>query len=59
MALLCARVDTDIIHLLGCWRSNEMLRYLHVQAFPLLALLATQMLQNGNFHLMPNLPMWE
>lgn len=44
MALLCARVDTDMIRLLGCWRSNEMPRYLHVQSFPLLAPLSQQML---------------
>jgi len=30
MALLCAQVDTDIIRLLGRWRSDEMLHYLHV-----------------------------
>jgi hypothetical protein len=32
MALLCAHVDTEIIHLVGRWCSDEMLRYLHVQA---------------------------
>jgi hypothetical protein len=32
MALLCAHVDSAIIRLLGCWRSDEMPRYLHVQA---------------------------
>ncbi len=32
MALLCAHVDTDIIRLVGRWRSDEMLCYLHVQA---------------------------
>jgi hypothetical protein len=44
MALLCAAVDTDVICLLGRWRSDEMLRYLHVQALPLVVPLATQML---------------
>jgi hypothetical protein len=57
MALLCAKVDTDVIRLLGRWRSDEMLRYLHVQSFPLLAPLAPQMLRHGAFTLMPNLPM--
>jgi hypothetical protein len=57
MALLCAKVDTDVIRLLGRWRSDEMLRYLHVQSFPLLAPLASQMLRHGAFTLMPNLPM--
>jgi len=30
MSLLCAKVDTDMIRLMGRWRSDEMLRYLHV-----------------------------
>jgi hypothetical protein len=54
MALLCAVVDTDIIRLLGRWRSDEMLRYLHVQALPILAPLASQMVQHGNYTLIPN-----
>jgi hypothetical protein len=57
MALLCAKVDTDMIRLLGRWRSDEMLRYLHVQSFPLLAPLAQQMLRHGDFSLLPNQPM--
>jgi hypothetical protein len=54
MALLCAKVDTDTIRLLGRWRSDEMLRYLHVQTFPLVAPLASQMLRHGHFSLMSN-----
>jgi hypothetical protein len=57
MALLCANVDTDRIHLLGWWRSNEMLRYLHVQAFPVVASLASAMFQHGHFTLFPNTPL--
>ena len=53
MALLCAAVDTDIIRLLGRWRSDEMMRYLHVQALPILAPLATQMVTHGAFALLP------
>jgi hypothetical protein len=56
MALLCAKVDTDLIRLLGRWRSDEMLRYLHVQSFPIVAPLAAQMLQHGTFTLIPNQP---
>jgi len=55
MALLCARVDTDMIRLLGRWRSDEMLRYLHVQTFPIVAPLARQMFQHGGFTMLPNL----
>jgi hypothetical protein len=40
MALLCAKVDTDMIRLLRRWRSDEILRCLHVQFFPLLPPLA-------------------
>jgi hypothetical protein len=57
MSLLCAGVDTDMIRLLGRWHSDEMLRYLHVQSFPLVAPLAQQMLQHGHFSLMANHPL--
>ena len=54
MALLCANVDTDRIRLLGRWRSDEMLRYLHVQAEPIMRHFSSQMLSGGNFTLLPN-----
>jgi hypothetical protein len=55
MALLCAKVDTDLIRLMGRWQSDEMLRYLHVQSFPIVAPFAAQMLHHGSFTLIPNL----
>jgi hypothetical protein len=54
MALLCAHVDTDVIRLLGRWRSDEMLRYLHVQAEPVMRDFARRMLVGGSFTLLPN-----
>jgi hypothetical protein len=54
MALLCARVDTDIIHLVGRWRSDEMLRYLHLQAYPLMRTFARRMIAAGHFSLLPD-----
>ena len=54
MALLCAHVDTDIIRLVGRWRSDEMLRYLHVQAEPVMRHFASKMLSDGDFNLIPN-----
>ena len=54
MALLCARVDTDIIRLVDRWRSDEMLRYLHLQAYPLMRTFAQRMLSSGHFSLSPN-----
>ena len=53
MALLCAQVDTDVIRLIGRWRSDEMLRYLHVQAEPVMRGFAPRML-NAEFTLLPN-----
>jgi hypothetical protein len=54
MALLCAHVDTDLIRLIGRWRSDEMLRYLHVQAEPVMRDFSSRMLQHGAFTLLPN-----
>jgi hypothetical protein len=54
MALLSAKVDTDMIRLVGRWRSDEMLRYLHVQAEPTMRNFASLMLQHGTFVLLPN-----
>jgi hypothetical protein len=54
MALLGAKVDTDMIRLVGRWRSDEMLRYLHVQAEPTMRDYSSRMLQHGTFVLHPN-----
>jgi hypothetical protein len=54
MALLCAHVDSDTICLLGRWRSDEMLRYLHVQAQPLMQQFASKMLQGGHYSFVPS-----
>ena len=51
MALLCGRVDTDTIKLVGRWRSDAMFRYLHAQALPIVNRLAQTMLRHGNFTL--------
>ena len=52
-ALLLARVDPDIISLIGRWRSDEMLRYLHVQAAPLMADYSKRMIAAGTYNLIP------
>ena len=54
MALLCDSVDSDRIRLLGRWRSDEMLRYLHLQAKPIMDGFAERMLKGGNYQLLPN-----
>ena len=54
MALLCAGVDGDRLRMIGRWRSDEMYRYLHVQAQPVMNGLAAAMLRGGNFRLTPS-----
>jgi hypothetical protein len=51
MAWLCGRVDTSIIQLVGRWRSDLMLRYLHLKAGALISHLSSTMLQAEAFHL--------
>jgi hypothetical protein len=53
-ALLCADVDSCHIQLLGRWRSDEMLRYLHLQAQPLMKDFSRKMLLGGSYNLIPN-----
>jgi hypothetical protein len=52
-ALLCAGVDRDRIRMIGRWRSDEMFRYLHVQAQPVMTGVAAAMLRGGSFQLVP------
>jgi hypothetical protein len=55
MALLCAQVDSDLIKLLGRWQSDTMMRYLHVQARPVMRNFAARMLHGGAYDLVQNL----
>lgn len=57
MALLCARVDDNIIKLVGRWRSDQMLRYLHLQAYPQMHTFAPLMVTGGTFRLLHNQPL--
>jgi hypothetical protein len=52
-ALLVAKVDPDIIQLLGRWRSDEMMRYLHLSASPVMKDFARKML-HADYTLAPN-----
>lgn len=54
MALLLSDVDSNIIQLIGRWRSDAMLRYLHVQAAPLMKDYSRRMLDGGQYNLIPN-----
>ena len=53
MALLCSGIDTDIIRLIGRWRSDKMLRYLHLQAEPLMRGFFKRMVTHGNYSMLP------
>jgi hypothetical protein len=57
MALFCAGMDKTTIQLLGQWKSEELLRYLQAQAFPVTTRAAELMLQHGNFAMIPNQPL--
>mmetsp|Transcript_31242 Transcript_31242/g.57939 ORF Transcript_31242/g.57939 Transcript_31242/m.57939 type:complete len:340 (-) Transcript_31242:306-1325(-) len=54
MALLLSNVDTDRIKLLGRWRSDAMMRYLHTTACPLIQDFARSMVANGEYAQIPN-----
>ena len=53
MAFLMARVDTDTIRLVGRWRSDVMLRYLHTTVETFTEGLASRMVQHGDYALIP------
>jgi hypothetical protein len=53
MALLCGKVDFDIIKMLGRWHSDVMIRYLHIQAQPVIQQLAVKMFNKGRYSFLP------
>ena len=53
MALLCAGVGPERIRLVGRWRSDELYRYLHVQAQQVMMGLSAAMIHGGSFRLGP------
>ena len=52
MELLCSGVDTNIISLIGRWRSDEMMRDLHVQADPIMRNYSKLVIIHGNYNLL-------
>lgn len=53
MALLQERVDSNIIQLIGRWKSDAMYRYLHIQSPNLMSGFSALMLTGGNYSLLP------
>jgi hypothetical protein len=54
-ALLCAGIDNDTIQLIGRWKSDAMIRYLHVSASPAMHHYATKMFAGGHYSFRPGL----
>ena len=52
-ALLCTRVDSDAIRLLGRWKSDAMLRYLRIQAATITHRYAQNMWDHGAYRFAP------
>ena len=54
MALLCGKVDFNLIKMLGRWHSDVMMRYLHLQAQPIMKRFAVAMFNEGQYTFLPN-----
>ena len=52
-ALLCAGIDSDVIKLLGRWKSDAMFRYLRIQAHIHKSNIAQLMLDHGSYTFAP------
>ena len=52
-ALLCANIDSDVIKLLGRWKSDAMFRYLRAQAHIHSAQFSQKMLNSGRYTFAP------
>ena len=53
MVILCAGVNSNIIKLLSCCCIDEMLRYLHVQAKPIMMIFSKLMRMHVNYSFLP------
>jgi hypothetical protein len=54
MALLCGRIDHNTIHMMGRWHRDAMMRYLHLQAKPLMKQFAPAMFNNRSHSFLPS-----
>ena len=53
MPLLLTRVYTDTIHIMGQWRSNVIIHYLHTSAQTFTEGLVLRMIQHGDYAIIP------
>jgi hypothetical protein len=54
MAMMCSKIDLNNIHMMGRWHSDAMIRYLHVQAQPIIERYAAKMFNNGTYTFQPD-----
>jgi site-specific recombinase XerD len=54
MALLCHKVDMNLIQMLGLWHSDAMIRYFHMQAQPIVQHFAAKKYNNRNYSFLPD-----
>jgi hypothetical protein len=54
MAFLHGRVDLNNIRMMVRWNSDTMMRYLHVQAKPILGNYANRMFNKGTYSFLPD-----
>ena len=52
-SLMCANIDPDKIQLLGRWKSDAMIRYLHLSAHPAVRTYASAMFAGGSYSFSP------
>ena len=53
MDLHCTGIYSNTIELIGCWYSDEMIRYLHFQANPIMHNFSSLMVNHGIYTLLP------
>jgi hypothetical protein len=54
MAMLFGKIDINSIRMMGRWHSDAMMRYLHVQAQPIIGNYAAKMFQEGTYTFQPD-----
>jgi hypothetical protein len=54
MALICSKLDKNLIRMLGRWHSDAMIRYLHMQAQPIVQHFASKMYNNVTYSVLPD-----
>jgi hypothetical protein len=54
MAMIFGKIDINSICMMGRWHSDAMMRYLHVQAQPIIGNYAAKMFNKGTYTFQPD-----